>query len=96
MWSTKMFPMQRGGGRQLLTYTLWCYECRDEVAAYKGKTGRNAYSRGVEHLDYLEANDEDKSVLWLHSLHHDQSRRDVKYKSSLGWSCWPLGGCRSQ
>ena len=58
-----------------VTYTLWCQECGDEVAAYKGETGRNAYSRGVEHLEHLEA----KSVLWLHSLHHHQSRRDVKY-----------------
>ena len=40
-----------------VTYTLWCQECGDEVAAYKGETGRNAYSRGVEHLDYLEANE---------------------------------------
>ena len=24
-----------------VTYTLWCQECRDEVAAYKGATGRN-------------------------------------------------------
>ena len=40
-----------------VTYTLWCQECGDEVAAYKGETGRNANSRGVEHLDYLEANE---------------------------------------
>ena len=51
--------------------------------AYKGETGRNAYSRGIEHLDYLEANDEDKSVLWLHSIHHHQSRRDVKYSMKV-------------
>ena len=53
----------------------------DEVAAYKGETGRNAYSRGIEHLEYLEANDEDKSVLWLHSIHHHQRRPDVKYSN---------------
>ena len=66
-----------------VTYTLWCQECGDEVAAYKGETGRNAYSRGVEHLEHLEANDEDKSVLWLHSVHHHQSRRDVKYSMKV-------------
>ena len=64
---------------EFVTYTLWCQECGDEVAAYKGETGKNAYSRGVEHLEHLEANDEDKSLFWLHSLHHHQSRRDVKY-----------------
>ena len=68
-----------------VTYTLWCQECGDEVAAYKGETGRNAYSRGVEHLEHLEANDEDKSVLWLHSLHHHQSRRDVNYGMKVGF-----------
>ena len=61
------------------TYTLWCDECGEEVAAYKGESGRNGFSRGLEHLDYLEACDEDKSVLWLHSLHHHQSRQDVNY-----------------
>ena len=66
-----------------VTYTLWCQECGDEVASYKGETGRNAYSRGVEHLDCLEANDEEKSVLWLHSIHHQQSRRDVKYSMKV-------------
>ena len=79
-----------------VTYTLWCQECGEEVAAYKGETGRNAYSRGVEHLEHLEANDEDKSVLWLHSKHHHQnikkkkqnkhhhqSRRDVKYSMKV-------------
>ena len=46
-------------------------------------SGRNAYSRGIEHLEYLEANDEDKSVLWLHSIHHHQRRPDVKYSMKV-------------
>ena len=62
-----------------VTYSLWCDECGEEVAVYKGETGRNAFSRGEEHLDYLEASDEDKSVLWLHSVHHHQSRQGVQY-----------------
>ena len=66
-----------------ITYTLWCEECGEEIAAYKGETGRNGFSRGVEHLNYLEANDEDKSVLWLHSLHHHQGRQDVKYNMKV-------------
>ena len=28
----------------------------------------DGYSRGVEHLDYLEANDEYKSIIWLHTI----------------------------
>ena len=72
---------EKGGNcwKESVTYTLWCDECGEEVAAYKGESGRNGFSRGLEHLDYLEACDEDKSVLWLHSLHHHQSRQDVNY-----------------
>ena len=62
-----------------VTYSLWCNECGEEVAAYKGESGRNGFSRGEEHLDYWEANDEEKSVLWLHSVHHHRSRQDVNY-----------------
>ena len=55
--------MQKGGGRHLLDGVrhlhplvpgVWRRSC---IAAYKGETGRNANSRGVEHLDYLEANE---------------------------------------
>ena len=28
----------------------------------------DGYSRGVEHLDYLEAKDEYKSIIWLHTI----------------------------
>ena len=62
-----------------VTYTLWCNECDEEVAAYKGESGRNGFTRGVEHLDSWEACDKDKSVLWLLSVHHHQSRQDVNY-----------------
>ena len=51
----------------------------NENAVYIGESGRNGFTRGGEHLDYWEASDEDKSVLWLHSVHHHQSRRDVNY-----------------
>ena len=62
-----------------VTYNLWCDECGEEVAAYKGETGRNAFCRGEEHLDSLAASDEEKSVLWLHSVHHHQGRQGVPY-----------------
>ena len=28
----------------------------------------DGYSRGVEHLDYLEANNEYTSIIWLHTI----------------------------
>ena len=49
------------------------------MASYIGETGRNAYSRGCEHLDNLNARDEEKSVLWLHSKYHHQERGDIVY-----------------
>ena len=54
-----------------------------KVAAYKGESGRNGYTRGLEHLDGLKARDEDKLVLWLHSLHHHQGRVDVPYRMRI-------------
>ena len=76
------FPCQgeRGGTcwREGVTYTLFCQECGEEVAAYFGESGRNGYSRGKEHFDKKLAKDEDNSVLWLHSQHHHQGR-DVNY-----------------
>ena len=78
-----MFPLQggqRGGLREGgLCYTLGCDECGQNVAAYKGETGRNSYTRGVEHLEALKNKNEEKSVLWLHSVYHHNWREDVEY-----------------
>ena len=65
--------------REGVNYTLVCEECGAGVAEYLGETGRNSYTRGLEHLQHLEARNEDKSVLWLHSVHHHQGRTDVPY-----------------
>ena len=72
---------ERGGNcwREGVCYTLWCGECGEEAAAYKGETGRNSYTRGLEHLKALESRSEDKSVLWLHSVYHHSRREDIKY-----------------
>ena len=59
--------------------SLWCEECGEKVACYKGETGRNSFSRGLEHLANLESRDEAKSVLWLHSIYHHQRRENVPY-----------------
>ena len=61
------FPCQgeRGGmcWREGVTYTLYCLECGEEVAAYFGESGRNGYSRGKEHFEKKIAKDEDNSAL---------------------------------
>ena len=65
--------------RDGVTYTLFCVECGEKIAAYFGESGRNGYTRGKEHLEKKLAKDEDNSVLWLHSLHHHHQGRDVNY-----------------
>ena len=72
------FPCR--GEKGVDCYTLWCGECGEEVAAYKGKTGRTSYSRGLDYLETLENRNEDKLVLWLHSVHHHQGRVGVEYR----------------
>ena len=49
------------------------------MAIYIGESGRNGYSRGLEHIDNLKTKDEEKSVLWLHCKDYHQSREDVKF-----------------
>ena len=77
------FPCEGGEGgscwREGVTYTLFCVECGEKVAAYFGESGRNGYTRGKEHFEKKLAKDEDNSVLWLHSLHHHQGRVDIQY-----------------
>ena len=46
---------------------------------YFGETGRNAFTRGMEHLSNKEADDENKSVLKLHANHHLNGRVDVDF-----------------
>ena len=45
-------------------------------STYKGETG-------VEHLEALQSRNEDKSVLWLHSVHHHQGRVEVDYSMKV-------------
>ena len=62
--------------REGLCYTLWWSECGEEVAAYEGETAQNSYTCGLEHW---RTENEDKSVLWLNSVHHHQGRVGVEY-----------------
>ena len=52
------------------------------MTAYHGESGRNAFCRGLAHLDSLDAKDEIKSVLWLHSVNH-HGRREVGYSMKV-------------
>ena len=69
--------------RESVTYSLVCEEWGDDVCQYFGETGRNAFSRGVEHLNNKEAEDANKSVLKLHSIHHHDARADVNFSMKV-------------
>ena len=77
------FPCRADDGgdcwRESVTYSLVCEECGAEVCQYFGETGRNAFSRGEEHLSNMEAEDINKSVLKLHAIHHHNGRDDVNF-----------------
>ena len=83
----RCFPCKIGRGgncfRESVTYAIWCEECGEEVAIYIGESGRNAFTRGCEHLEALNARDEEKSVLWKHSVNHHQGREDVVYSMAV-------------
>ena len=66
-----------------MTYSLVCEECGADVCQYFGETGRNAFSRGEEHLSNKEAEDVNKSVLKLHAIHHHEGRADVKFSMKV-------------
>ena len=83
LWPARMFSLQRGKRdcrKQGITYNIYCdtfqgeKHLRVKVAAYPGETGR-----GKEHLNFLEKQSEDNSVLWLHSLNPHQGRLDIQY-----------------
>ena len=66
-----------------MTYSLVCEECGEGVCQYFGESGRNGFSRGGEHLSNKEADDENKSVLKLHSIHHHNGRLDVNFSMKV-------------
>ena len=69
------FPCRTDEGgdcwREGVNYSLECEECG---AKYFGESGRNGFSRGEEHLTNQDAEDENKSILKLHSNHHHNGR----------------------
>ena len=78
------FPCKSGGGgdcsKSCSAYRIECEECKksDLSAVYEGETGRNCYSRGLEHLEGLSKEKED-NPLWKHcQLQHGGVK--VKFK----------------
>ena len=65
------FPCTSGGGgdcrKSCSAYRLECEECEQNnlKAVYEGETGRNCYSRGLEHVAGL-SNEKDDNPLWKH------------------------------
>ena len=78
------FPCTSGGGgdcsASCSAYRMECQECPkfDLKAVYEGKTGRNGYSRGLEHLAGLK-NEKDDNPLWKH-CQIQRNGRKVEFK----------------
>lgn len=64
-------------------YRIMCEPCQEngKKAIYEGETGRNCYSRGLEHQDNLRRELED-SPLWKHcTLEHDGEKVQFHMKA---------------
>ena len=71
------FPCSKEGGgdcsRSCAAYRMECLECENSQisAIYHGETGRNGYTRGLEHYAGLKSKKED-NPLWKHcSIQHN-------------------------
>ena len=78
------FPCSSGGGgdcsKSCSAYRIECEECikSDLRAVYEGETGRNCYSRGLEHVEGL-SKEKDDNPLWKHcQIQHNGLK--VKFK----------------
>ena len=70
---TDCFPCTTGGGGKCEKngsgYRIVCLSCQmdGKSTEYEGETARNAYTRGVEHMNSLRLEDEE-NPLWKHCL----------------------------
>ena len=78
------FPCQSGGGgnceKNGAGYRVVCLTCllAGKETFYEGETGKNGFTRGVQHLDALRLEDE-KNMLWKHcQIVHDGARAEFK------------------
>ena len=58
-----------------VTYKITCETCLKDgiLSTYEGETGRNTFSRGLEHQQGLQQNSE-KSALWKHCVSEHSSQ----------------------
>ena len=79
----KCLPCQSGGGNcenNGAGYRVECLTCvlAGRESTYEGETGKNGYTRGLQHLDALRLEDE-KNALWRHcQIAHDGLRAEFK------------------
>merc|ERR1712020_559416 len=69
----------RGGA-----YSITCEEpgCKEKGVRYDGETGKNCFSRGLDHLQGYRGKKEN-NVLWKHSQLEHGGRADVNYKMTV-------------
>ena len=64
-----------------IVYNIFCNICQNEneKAVYVGQSGRNAYSRGKEHVDAFLAGNNSHCLVIHHKTHHPDLPRDVSH-----------------
>ena len=62
-------------------YTTKCEEC-EEVVMYVGESGRNAYTRGLDHVRDYKGRRND-SHMWKHAEERHGGRMDVSYSMKV-------------
>ena len=84
----KCFPCQSGGkgdceGRGG-AYSITCEEpeCKFKKVRYDGETGKNCFSRGLDHLQGYRSRNP-SNVLWKHAVSDHGGRMDVKFKMTV-------------
>ena len=69
----------RGGA-----YSITCEEpgCKERGVRYDGETGKNCFSRGLDHLQGYK-NKKENNVLWKHAQLEHGGRTDVNYRMTV-------------
>jgi hypothetical protein len=82
------FPCQseRGGDceKRGAGYKVTCQVpgCKEDLTRYDGETGKNGYSRGVEHKDGYRGEGE-KNMMWKHALGRHEGNKEIPYKMTV-------------
>jgi hypothetical protein len=82
------FPCQQERGGKCedrgAAYKITCEDpaCNGKDVQYGGESGKNGYSRGVEHLQEYKRKDED-NPLYKHAHNDHNKKLDIKYKMTV-------------